>query len=162
MASISVQEWGYINTNMGKFSTGSASYLVLAKHSDGGEWTSFLGAHFYWVATGGYLDRSGTVKCSHKWLVRSSWPWNPGKEAISRKKVSLHESFFFFFFQSSRLLFHSYMLEWWWSSVFLSPPRLLRRSLSDHLDAVLLELRSEQSVFVLQFFNLHNRTKKKQ
>lgn len=98
MASISVQKWGYINTNMGKFSTGSVSYLVLAKHSDGGEWTSFLGAHFYRVATGGYLDRSGTVKCSHKWLVRSSRPWNPGKEAISRKKVSLHESFFFLLF----------------------------------------------------------------
>lgn len=70
--------------------------------------------------------------------------------------------FFFFFFQSARPLFHSvsYMSEWRWSSLVLSLPRLLRRSLSDHLDAVLLELRSEQSVFVLQFFNLHNRTNK--
>lgn len=67
------------------------------KHSDGGEWAAFLvGAHFYWVVTGGYLNRIGTVKYSHNGPVKGSRPGNPGKDAFTKKKAILHKSFFFF------------------------------------------------------------------
>lgn len=68
----------------------------------------------------------------------------------------------FFTSPSSRLLFHGvrYVSEWWCSSLFFMSLSL-RWCLSNHLNAVLLELRSEQSVLILQLLNLKNKDPKK-
>lgn len=57
----------------------------------------FLAAHFYWAETDGYLNRIGTVKCSHNWPVKGSRPGNPGEDAFTLKKK---------WFFTSPLLFH--------------------------------------------------------
>lgn len=109
---------------------------------------------------GGYLNRIGTVKYSHNWPVKGSPPGNPEEDAYIKKEVILHKSLFCFF-SSSRLLFHHFGCESGWRC--LPPVRSvsasLGRRLSDHLDAVLLELRSKQRILILQLFNLKNKKK---
>lgn len=111
---------------------------------------------------GVYLNRIGTVKYSHNWPVKGSPPGNPEEDAYIKKEVILHKSLFFFFliispsFPPLRLRVR----------VAVPPPvrsvsASLGRRLSDHLDAVLLELRSKQRILILQLFNLKNKKKPK-
>lgn len=128
---------------------------MLRKHSDGGEWASFLEAHFYWVVTGGYLNRTGTVKNSHNWLLKGSQPGSPKEGCIHYKESGSSQVI-------SSIISPSFPPCWLcvWVMVllpflFISPS--LWWCLSNHLDAVLLELRSEQSILILQLFNLKNK-----
>lgn len=96
MTNIVVHEWSYINTN--KEGQQRVSFIAspTVKHPDKGEWASFLGAHFYSAAAGGYLNTIGKVKCSQNRLVKGSQPGNPGEDAFTKKKVILHKVSRFF------------------------------------------------------------------
>lgn len=162
MTNIVVHEWSYINTN--KEGQQRVSFIAspTVKHPDKGEWASFLGAHFYSAAAGGYLNTIGKVKCSQNRLVKGSQPGNPGEDAFTKKKVILHKvSRFFVVGFFSCVVSHcvSYMSEWvcpallfWFHSLWWC--------FSNHFDAVLLELGSEQCVFIFQLFNLKPKKKK--
>lgn len=97
MTNIVVHEWSYINTN--KEGQQRVSFIAspTVKHPDKGEWASFLGAHFYSAAAGGYLNTIGKVKCSQNRLVKGSQPGNPGEDAFTKNKVILHKVSRFFF-----------------------------------------------------------------
>lgn len=108
-----------------------------------------------------------------RWLSQQGGGQSGGARGHSERGI-LHKSFSFdFFFVNYLFLFLSPgPSAWRLSGGPASPPpppglcvcvvilwvsASLRRRLSHHLDAVLLQLRSEQSVLVLQLFNLKNK-----
>lgn len=110
---------------------------------------------------GGYLNRIGTVKYSHNWPVKGSPPGNPEEDAYIKKEVILHKSLFFFFIISPSFPPLRLRVRVVVPLAVRSVSASLGRCLSDHLDAVLLELRSKQRILILQLFNLKNKKKKK-
>lgn len=103
---------------------------------------------------GGYLKRIGTVKYSHSWPAKGSPPRNPDEDAYREKKVILHQSGFVFTIFS--------MSHWWFFPPISSVSSSLGWCLPDYLDAMLLELGSEERIFILQLFNLKkNRVQQK-
>lgn len=106
-------------------------------------------ARLYWAVMDGYLKRIGTVKYSHSWPARGSAPGNPQEGAYVKKSV---------IFVSSWVFHHLCCRAGWWC---LSPVCCVCASLGwrlpNHLDAVLLELSSKQSILILQLFDLRNK-----
>lgn len=156
-----VQEWSYINTHVGR----SPEQLLLQSWC---LWSSLTVKHVATAVTGGYLNKVRTVKCSHDWLLGGggvvggrSPPGNPEEDVYVKQEVILHKSSCLF----HRLAFFpTVWVAYVWAAAPLPARRVsasLRRRLTNHLDAVLLELRSEQRVLVLQLFDLEDRNEQK-